>query len=161
MCGIFWMLARKDRKKMFLFSDSQGIFPHFIWRQNNPKSSFKLHSVRKKDPIQNHHWKLGQQAPSVGTIYLGLFRDYDLDHIFSGLKLSLFSKIESWNFQYLFEKEFCETSQNFNSIRQLIEKVKIKIVWMSLNFVRFHEIHFQTDAESFSFLSWKTKKFYS
>ena len=27
------------------------------------------------------------------------------------------------------------------------------------NFVRFHEISFQTDAESFSFLSWKTKKF--
>ena len=35
------------------------------------------------------------------------------------------------------------------------------ISWMIWNFVRFHEIHFQTDAESFSFLSWKTKKFYS
>ena len=32
---------------------------------------------------------------------------------------------------------------------------------MSWNFVRFHEILFQTDAESFSILSWKTKKFYS
>ena len=37
----------------------------------------------------------------------------------------------------------------------------IKIVWMSWNFGRFHEIIFQADAESFSFLSWKTKKFYS
>ena len=30
---------------------------------------------------------------------------------------------------------------------------------MSWNFVRFHEIQFQTEP-SFSFLSWKTKKFY-
>ena len=29
------------------------------------------------------------------------------------------------------------------------------------NFVRFHKILFQTDAETFSFLSDKTKKFYS
>ena len=29
---------------------------------------------------------------------------------------------------------------------------------MSWHFVRFQEIEFQTDAESFSFLSWKTKK---
>ena len=32
---------------------------------------------------------------------------------------------------------------------------------MSWNLVRSHEIQFQTDSESFSFLSWKTKKFYS
>ena len=32
----------------------------------------------------------------------------------------LFFKIESWNFQNKFEKEFRETSQNFNSIRQPI-----------------------------------------
>ena len=32
---------------------------------------------------------------------------------------------------------------------------------MSWNFVRFHEFQFQTEPESFSFLSWKTKKFYS
>ena len=109
--------------------------------------------------IQNLHWKLGQQAPSVGTIlvyletisYMYFFRN----------KTFLFFKIESWNFQHLFEKEFCETSQNFNSIRQPIEKMKITIVWMSWNFVRFHEVLFWTDAESFSILSWKTKKFYS
>ena len=52
----------------------------------------------------------------------------------------MFFKIENWNFQNLFVKEFCETSQNFNSIRQPIEKMKITIVWiscMSWNFVRF------------------------
>jgi hypothetical protein len=47
----------------------------------------------------------------------------------------------------LFEKEFREESQSFNSIRQLIEKMKITIVWRSwMNFERFHEIWFQTDA---------------
>ena len=30
---------------------------------------------------------------------------------------------------------------------------------MSWKFVRFHEFKFQTEPESFSFLSWKTKKF--
>ena len=51
--------------------------------------------------------------------------------------------------------------QNFNSIRQPIEIMKVTIVWMSWlswNFVRSHEILFQTDTESLSFLSWKTKK---
>ena len=73
-------------------------------------------------------------------------------------KTFLFFKIESWNFQHLFEKEFISTQ-----IRQWIEKMEIKIVWMrwmSWNFVRFHYPLFQTVAESFSFLSWKTKKFY-
>ena len=35
-------------------------------------------------------------------------------------KTFLFFKIESWNFQHLFKKEFHETSQNFNSFRQLL-----------------------------------------
>ena len=34
----------------------------------------------------------------------------------------------------------------------------MKIVWMSWNFVRFHEILNQTDAENFSCLSWQIKK---
>ena len=54
--------------------------------------------------------------------------DNGLNHIFLGIKLFLFYKIKSGNFLNLFEKEFRETSQNFNSIRQPIEKVKIKIV---------------------------------
>ena len=43
-------------------------------------------------------------------------------------KTFLFFKIESWNFQVQFEIEFCETSQNFNSIRKPIKKMKISIV---------------------------------
>ena len=35
------------------------------------------------------------------------------------------------------------------------------IVWLSLDFARFHEILSQTDSESFSFLSLPLKKFYS
>ena len=36
--------------------------------------------------------------------------------------------------------------------------VFLSVVWLSWNFGRFCEILFQTDAESFSFLSWNTKK---
>ena len=46
---------------------------------------------------------------------------------------------------------------------QPIETIEITIVWiswMSLNFVRFHEILFQTDAEINSFLSWKKKNLF-
>ena len=42
--------------------------------------------------------------------------------IFLRNKTFLFFKTGSWNFQNLFEKEFRETSQNVNSIRQQIEK---------------------------------------
>ena len=101
---------------------------------------------------QNRRWKLGQQTPYVGN-HLAYFDN-----------LLLFFKIGNWNFQHLFEKEFCETSQNFNSVSQWIEKMKTKFVWinwMSWHFARFHEILFLTGAESFRFRSWKTNKFYS
>ena len=107
--------------------------------------------------IPKHTEIWDSKTPSVGTILA--YRSYFLRN-----KTFLFFKIESWNFQHLFEEEFSETSQNFNWIRQRIEKMEIKIVWMSWmrwNFVRFHEILFQTVAETFNFLSWKTKKFYS
>ena len=51
--------------------------------------------------------------------------------------------IESWNFQHLFEIEFCGTSQNFNSFssfRQLLFSYFLSVVWLSRNFVRFHKI---------------------
>ena len=85
-------------------------------------------------------------ANSIYWNSLALFRDYGLNHIFLGNKTFLFFKIESWNFQHLFEKEIRETSQNFNTIIQPIEKMKMKIVWrgwMSWNFVRFMKFFFQ------------------
>ena len=73
----------------------------------------------------------------------------------------MFFKIESWNFQHLFEKEFRETFQNFSCFRQFLFPFFLSVVRLIWNFARFHEILFQTDAENVSFLSWKTKKFYS
>jgi hypothetical protein len=85
---------------------------------------------------------------------------YGLKNIFFRNKTFLFFKIESWNFQYLFEIEFHETSQNFNSFswfRQLLFSFFLWVVCLSWNFVRLHEILFQTNSENFRFLSWKTK----
>ena len=59
-------------------------------------------------------------ASAIFWNYLGMFRDYGLKIIFYRNKTFLFFKIESWNFQKLFEIEFRETSQNFNSFRQLL-----------------------------------------
>ena len=66
----------------------------------------------------------------------------------------MFFKIESWNFQHLFR----DTSQTLNSFWQFLLSFILSVVWLIWNFVRCHEIFFQTDSESFSFLSWKTKK---
>ena len=52
--------------------------------------------------------------------------------------------------------EFRETSQKFQ-LNQITDK-KNNNCLNELNELKFQ---FQTDAESFSFLSWKTKKFYS
>ena len=68
-------------------------------------------------------------ASAIFWDYLGMCRDYGQKNILFRNKTFLFFKIESWNFQHLFEIEFHETSQNFNSIRQLIEKMKITILW--------------------------------
>ena len=59
---------------------------------------------------QNLHWKLGWLTPSFGSTLAVLLEKY-----FFRNKTFLFFKIESRNFQYLFEKEFCKTSHNFNS----------------------------------------------
>ena len=47
--------------------------------------------------------------------YLGMFREYGQKNNYFRNKTFLFFKIESWNFQHLFENEFRETSQSFNS----------------------------------------------
>ena len=94
-------------------------------------------------------------ARAIFWIYLGISRDYGLRNVYFRNKTFLFFKIESWNFQHLFEIEFCETSQNFN-LFSLFRQFLFSIFSISWNFVRFHGIHFQTASESFSFLSWKT-----
>ena len=66
--------------------------------------------------------------------------------------------VEFSNGEYKIRKIF--TSQNFNSFRQFLFPFFLLIVWSSWDFVRFHDILFQTDAKNFSSLSWKTKKLY-
>ena len=73
----------------------------------------------------------------------------------------LFFKIENWNFQQLSEIEFRESSHNFNSFRsfrKLLFSFFLPVVWLSSNFVRFHDFPFQTDAESSAFFLEKQKK---
>ena len=69
----------------------------------------------------------------------------------------LFFKIETWNFQHLFEIGFQQTSQNSTNSRQLLFSCFLYVVWLSWNFLGFHKILFQTDSESLSFLFWKKK----
>ena len=76
--------------------------------------------------MQNPRWKLGQQN-AICWNYLGLFRDYGLEHIFFKNKTFLFFKIESWNFQPVWKKK----SWNFTKFQlnqtTSIEKLEIKI----------------------------------
>ena len=52
---------------------------------------------------------------SVNKAFLFCYWQQLRKNIFFRNKTFLFFKVESWNFQHLFEKEFRETSQNFNS----------------------------------------------
>ena len=71
----------------------------------------------------------GKPLLKIGTAnaicwnYLGPFRDYGLGHIFRNKTFFVLQ-----DKKHLFEKEFHEILQNFNSIKQPIEKIEIKIV---------------------------------
>ena len=69
-------------------------------------------------------------ASAICCNSLGLFRDYGLNHIFFRNKTFLFYKIENWNFQHLFEKEFRENSHNFKSLSQPIEKMIVSAFYL-------------------------------
>ena len=76
----------------------------------------------------------------------------------------MFFKIESWNFQHLFENEFRETSQSFNTFswfRQLLITFFSLGCMVELKFCEVSQNSFSNENESFSFLSWKTKNFIS
>ena len=99
-------------------------------------------------PLYPKPWLKIRTANAIFWISLGIFRDYgQKKNFFFRIKTFWFFKIESWNFQHLFDIE-CGSFRQFFSIRCLTE-------------LKFQEIFFLTDAENFSFLSWKTKKFYS
>ena len=87
-----WRLRNSFQHKLMVFDFSWSTA---FWRYHQPKPSLKIGSVNKAFLF----W-CWQQTKEY------LFRN----------KTFLFFKIESWNFPHLFDKEFCETSQNLNSI---------------------------------------------
>ena len=107
-------------------------------------SPYKISALRSYVQWQSRE---GQNLPGKLRELTKLFC-FDIDNglkFFFTNKTFLFFKIESWNFQNLFENYFCETSQNFSSIRQPRKKIKVTIVWiswMSWNFLRFPGIQF-------------------
>ena len=100
------IVAHGDTEQPDITMDLAGMEDATDTSTNKPKKSLKIRT-----------------ANAIFWNYLGLFRDYGLEHIFFRNKTFLFFKIESWNFQHLFEMKFRETSQNFNSIRQPIKKI--------------------------------------
>ena len=77
-------------------------------------------------------------------------------------KTFLFVKIESWNFQHLFDFRFCETMQNVSLIRQTFRQhslMGIKIAQIRWNLVRFHAFINQRDAKISDFYLDKQKSF--
>ena len=74
---------------------------------------------------QNLRWKLGQQS-AICWNSLSLFRDCRLNDIFFRNWTFLFYKIESWNFQHIFETE--------NQFIQIIFIfIFLSIVWLGWN----------------------------
>ena len=93
-------------------------------------------------------------ANSIFWISLGIFRDYSL-------KTFLFIKIENWNFQHLFEIEFRETSQNFNSygsFRQLLFSFFIGCL-IELKFCKVSQFFFNQMLKVSAFYLEKRKSF--
>ena len=143
----------------------QNINQQFLASVAITSIKFTINSVSKEAEfilLMTYYTKPSRKIESVNKAFLFWYWQW-LKKCFFRNK-TFFFKIEGWNFQHLFENAFRETSQSFNSIRESMEKIKRAIVrmsWMSWNLVRLHEIQFQIDTKSFSFLSWKTKKFYS
>ena len=78
-------------------------------------------------------WFQKEQSWRLGTL-----------HIFLGIKTFLFVKIESCDFQHLFDLEFREkytkVKANQTTFTEKNFLLGIKVIWMSWNFERFHEI---------------------
>ena len=101
---------------------------------------------------QNLHWKLGLSC---------LLRDYGLNHIFF-LEKHFFAFLDrELKFSTSGWKGISWNLKKFQLIQTILFPLFLFLFWLTKIFVRFHEILFQTDVESSSFLSWKTKKFSS
>ena len=96
-CGVEWA-GTWDRLSLKFCNDGNCCFNRGI----RSRTSLDMNKILDFD--QNLHWKLGQQAPSVGTI-LTYLETTAKEIILLGIIFFLFFKIESWNFQHLFEKD--------------------------------------------------------
>ena len=105
---------------------------------------------------QNLHWKLGQQVPSFGSI-LAFLETNGLKNFFFRNKTFLFFKIESWNFQQLFENDLFKphkisthSAYSDNCYFHFYYRLSdwVEILWG----LRFHQILFQKDAENQLFI---------
>ena len=100
-------------------------FHKFFFKQILKVSAFYLEKQKSIIPKNNFfrevHPKPSRKIESVNKAFLFWYWKLLKKYFFRN-KTFLFFKIESWNFQNQFEKEFRETSQSFNSIRQPIEK---------------------------------------
>ena len=113
--------------------------PDYIWHKCHPFASTGIQNYQiiltKTFP---ENWD--SKAPSVGTL-LAYLETTAYIIFFLGIKLFCF-KIESWNFQYLFKIEFCETSHNFCSFRQLLFSFFFQLSdWVEI-FWRFRDFFF-------------------
>ena len=90
----FFFLLREPCEALTMYcyqqAPSAALKPEQLWSFQFGNTLWKL--VNQQLPVrklcealtmyyQNRHWKLGQQS-AICWIYLGLFRDYGLDHIF-------------------------------------------------------------------------------
>ena len=116
ICAKFTLLSKESCSflaKRLKYSAFVVLLTTQKFRNLSRSEAFQAYIIHNYN--QNLHWKFGQQ-----TKFFCFDIDNGLKNIFLGIKLFLFFKIESWNFQVQFEIKFRETLQNFNSIRQPI-----------------------------------------
>ena len=128
----------------------QPIFGYEIVLQNHES----ILITRLELQGQNRHLKLGHRS-AICWKYIGLYRDYGLDHIVYRYKTFFFQdrkltfsapvwKRISWNLSKF---------QHIQLIQAILFPFVLSFVWLSCNFVKFHEIIFQTNDENFSLLN--------
>ena len=113
------------------YMESTSIFVHqiftrkkylVIWSQKKLKTFFKrVFSLQSDQSRRCLRSKPSLKVGSVNKAFLFWYWQRLKIYFFRNKTFSFFS-IESWNLQHLFEKDFRETSQYFNLIRESIEK---------------------------------------
>ena len=103
---------------------------------------------KARKQTQNLHWKLGRLMPSFGFILAVRLKS-------NCFKPFYFFKIESWIFQHLFEIEFFETSQNFNSFRSFKQLLFSFFSWCLIE-LKFCEV----SASVWKKILWNLAKFH-